>query len=227
MKQKIYIIDFHHDDWYYIGSTKRELTIRLNEHNHRLKTSQRPEIKPTIHLIDEVEDAKYWEEFYIAYFKYIGTKLSNSSMLYRGVNKDNFTNEHKTNISINRKGKYYPTKEHKLKLSKANLGKRSEAVKESIRNGKIGSKYTEKHKQNISNSLKGNDNEWIYRSINQISKKDGKILNTFPSITHAANYINQIKPCKSPSATRIAIQDAASPQGRSKTSRGFIWEFVN
>lgn len=124
---KIYILEKNGVP-FYVGKAKNPIR-RKHKHYQKYGTSINLEI------IDEVEDWRYWEEFYIWLFKSWGFKLENKNN--GGGGPSNYTEEQKQKMRKPRPGsgkkisktlkernhsKYY-TNDVKEKISKNNKGK--------------------------------------------------------------------------------------------------------
>lgn len=227
----IYLIDYNYNNWYYVGKTSTSLSIRLKGHkynsryHHNLnakvfKKSINMGCSPEIILIDESDltSINELEQWYISYFRSIGVKLTNMTDGGDGLCGLEFTDKHKLLISQNKKG-IKLSEESKKKISESSKG----VSKPKPDNFGIGRQHSELTKSRISESNLGkhSDNN-RKRSINQIDKITGEIINTFECINDAALNINPSK-LKS---IRSSIESAANPKGKQNTSCGYKWQYL-
>lgn len=232
----IYLIDYHYNNWYYIGKTSTDIHRRFNSHvcacrknktkhhktwNKSLSNDNQPEII----LLEETDKYKIneLEQWYISYFKSIGVKLTNLTIGGDGLQGHIFSNEHKQKISQAKKGKVKLTLKQINAIKMANSKPRSEEFKSKMKEIRTGTTWDEKTKKKISESNKGkHTNNNRQRKIAQIDIKTNKIIKTFNSVNEAALVLNPDK-FKS---TRSSIECAANPNGKQKTSNGFKWEYL-
>jgi len=231
----IYLIDYHYNDWYYVGKTSSTISSRFNSHTYACRKNKTKHHKtwnksisegnqPEIVILEEVNENELndLEQWYISYFKSIGVKLTNLTLGGDGLQGHIFSNEHKLKISQNRKGKSNWTLEGINKIKMANSKPRSEEFKEKIKQIRTGTNWDEETKKKISESNKGkhSDNN-RQRKIAQIDTISNEIINIFNSVTEAAISINPDK-FKS---LRSSIECAANPNGKQNTSHGYRWEY--
>ena len=114
---KIYFL--HNGDGipFYIGETSQSLKSRLNNHKYKFG------IKTCIELIEEVENWRFWETYWIQQFKAWGYKLINKNVGGGGCEKgtSKHTIESRNKIGFSKKGKSLSF-ETKLKQSISNKG---------------------------------------------------------------------------------------------------------
>jgi hypothetical protein len=113
---KIYYL--HKNDVpFYVGETSQPLANRLSHHKRKLG------LDIQIELIDEVEDWRFWESFWIEQFKIWGFILSNKNKGGGGCEKgtSKHTLESRKKIGSSRIGKVL-SDETKLKQSISNTG---------------------------------------------------------------------------------------------------------
>jgi len=168
------------------------------------------------------------EEYWINHFNAVGSDnfYNIRSQTSGWYNKD--LNEEKYNYVIDKiksksTGILRPTlhnnSERSEKLRQANTGKsKPEGFGEIIRQKAIGRKYTDEHKQNISNAKKGKAVSEAsilakQKPIYQLDK-DNNIINKFNSIKEAAIYLG-----KKNSNINCCLA------GYSKTAYGFFWKY--
>lgn len=90
---KIYgLFDPRNSELRYIGKTIEELKKRFKNHLYEANKSNHPRknawirsvllsrLKPEIVLLDSVEDWRFWEQWYIEYFKGLGCRLTNTTL---------------------------------------------------------------------------------------------------------------------------------------------------
>jgi group I intron endonuclease len=229
----IYLIDYNYNNWYYVGKTSTSINKRFNSHvcscrknktkhhkvwNKSLNNGNQPEII----LLEETDNYKIneSEQWYIAYFKSIGVKLTNLTIGGDGLQGHIFSDVHKQKISQAKKGKVKLTSKQINAIKMANSKPRSEEFKSKIKAARTGTTWDEKTKKKISESNKGkhNDNN-RQRKISQVDIKTNKTINIFSSINEAALFIDSNK-FKS---LRSSIECAANPNGKQKTAAGYKW----
>lgn len=227
----IYLIDYNYNNWFYVGKTKNSLNKRYKSHESVLKSSLTLNHKiwnkslglgntPQIFLLEQTDESNIdeLEIWYIKYLKSVGMKLTNMTEGGDGAKGLIFTEQHKLNLSLNRKGKGTGPN-HKLSQSKK--GKSSPKPS----GFGVGRKHSIETIQKIKDSNKGkhSDNNRT-RKVNQLDKNTNLIINTFNSITEAARFINPDK-FKS---IRSSIESAVNPNNLKQTSScGYKWEYVN
>lgn len=129
MEYKIYIlIDPATNEVRYVGQTKQSLPKRLKDHlfepcnnkkNTWIKGLKSSELQPQIELIDTCysqEECDSLEIFWIAYFKYIGCRLTNMTIGGRDYEKNLRSKESRRKATRARKG-YKHSEETKKKIS--------------------------------------------------------------------------------------------------------------
>jgi hypothetical protein len=165
---KIYFL--HNSDGipFYVGETSQPLRYRLSHHKRKLG------IETYIELIEEVEDWRFWEMYWIQQFKAWGYKLINKNTGGGGCKKGvpKHTLESRNKIGSSKKGKFL-SNETKLKQSISNKG---------ISRNK-GNRFAKGHTlslESISNIVKKRK-----RSIYQLDKQDN-IIKEWSSIKEAS-----------------------------------------
>jgi very-short-patch-repair endonuclease len=129
----IYLIDYNYNGWFYIGKTSYSLDERYKSHFYSLKKSKTLNHKiwnkslslgniPEIILLEKCDESNIneLEKFWIEYFKFLGIKITNLTNGGEGVKGLVFTENHKNNLGLNRKGKGLGSN---LKISESNKGK--------------------------------------------------------------------------------------------------------
>jgi len=227
----IYLIDYNYNGWFYIGKTSYSLDERYKSHFYSLKKSKTLNHKiwnkslslgniPEIILLEKCDESNIneLEKFWIEYFKFLGIKITNLTNGGEGVKGLVFTENHKNNLGLNRKGKGLGPN---LKISESNKGK----PKPKPKGFGVGRKHSLETINKIKDSNKGkHSNNNRTRKINQIDKNTDKILNTFNSITEAAIFINPNKY----KSIRSSIESAVNPNNiKQKTSCGYKWGYVD
>lgn len=165
----------------YIGITSKALDKRLSNHltysklnsskNHKndwIKFLFKQNIKPTIHLIEEVIGWDYaceCEKYWIKEFKGQGCNLTNATNGGEGLFGFIYTEQQKLEKSLRTKGKNHPNYGKKLptevclKISNSHKGKKiTEIHKDNIRKSKIGVKLSEQAKHKLSIGRIGDKN---------------------------------------------------------------------
>jgi hypothetical protein len=234
----IYLIDYHYNNWYYVGKTSTNINSRFNSHicacrknktkhhkvwNKSLNSNNQPEII----VLEETNEFEInnIEQWYIAYFKSIGVKLTNLTVGGDGLKGHIFSDEHKQKISQSNRGKKHIMSVEGLnKIKMANTKPRSEEFKEKIKQIRTGTSWSEETKKKISESNKGkHSRNNRQRRIAQIDINTNEIIKIFNNVTEAALTINPNK-FKS---LRSAISCAADVNGKQSTSCGFKWQYQN
>lgn len=225
MDEKVYIyglVQKNNNTLKYIGKTtdpkrrfRRHISERFLRDTHKdrwiIKTiNDGNEIEIIIIDIVDQNDWQYWEKFYISYYKFIGCKLTNSTI---GGDQPPST-----------KGRKH-TEESKLKMSKTKKGKPIPWLNN-------GNERTEEHKKNLSKSLKGRqspnknkkfDNErcrklseasTCKRKVKQINL-NGDVIKIWDSISDAQKTL-QIR----------HISEVCRNVKNQKTAGGYKWEYV-
>jgi hypothetical protein len=188
---------FKNNTPFYVGETSKPLKHRLNQHKRVLKDND-----IDIALLDEVEDWRVWEAWWIEQFKAWGFILTNKNNGGGGCDKgtSKHTPESRKKIGSAREGKPL-SEETKHKQSVSNTG---------ISRNK-GNTYARGH----SKSPESRKSIGIKRSVS-INQKDlnDNIIKTWPSIKEAADTLN------------IQHSDITNCcRGKGKTAGGFKWEY--
>jgi len=206
----------------YVGKTKdlnRRFRRHISERNLRNSYKDRWIRKivdsgdlPEITVVDIVSDEEwsYWEKFYISYFKFIGSELTNGT---EGGDQPPSTKGRKHTI------------ESRLKMSNSKKGKPIPWLNK-------GEKRTESHKKNLSNSCKGrtspnkgnkytnefreklSNSSTVKKKVNQYSL-DNVFIKTWESIAEAQKAL-QIR----------HISEVCRNVKYHKSTGGFIWRYV-
>lgn len=165
---KIYFLHIGNNIPFYVGETSKSLKKRLNDHKRKYGNH----IK--IELIEEVEDWRFWEAYWIQQFKTWGFKLTNKNNGGGGCEKGTpkHTFESRKKIGEARKGKSLSA-ETKLKQSISNTG---------ISRNK-GNSYAKGYKRTLESI--NNITEKRKKSIYQLDKHDN-IIREWPSIKEAS-----------------------------------------
>jgi hypothetical protein len=114
---KIYFLHDGNNIPFYVGETSQPLKYRLSHHKRKLGN------KIHIELIEEVEDWRFWETYWIQQFKVWGYKLTNKNNGGGGCEKgiSKHTIESRKKIGASKIGKIL-SNETKLKQSISNKG---------------------------------------------------------------------------------------------------------
>lgn len=121
--------------------------------------------KPTQIIIDTVQDWKYWEAFYIEYYKYIGCNLTN--LCEGGQGPSGFTHTEKWKKKMSEKMKERKPWNNGMTLS--------EEHREAIAQGNKGKKFSEESKKKI-----GKANAKAHRKRSKFTEKDIKYIKSKP-----------------------------------------------
>jgi hypothetical protein len=218
LKFKVYcLIDPETNEIKYIGITSRSLNKRLKEHIQKSKFKQTHKdcwIKklldknhiPKIEFLDEVDDYKFWEPYYISLYKSWGFKLVNST---NGGDYNELSIESKLKISAKLKGNTHGFKTGGIPFVKGKKFTIDSEFFKSKPGVKNGSKITEEHKNKIGKALINKRGIAVLQC-----DKDGKIIKEWPSaqevqrsIGISNNKINMV--CR----------------GYRNTAGGFIWKY--
>lgn len=155
----------------YIGKTKRSLKRRLTEHicvtnlisktykNHWIKQLLEKQHKPEIVELEKLSPNDDWieaEQFWIAYMRFIGYKLTN--LTDGGDGLCGATRETRYKCGSSRRGKKYTfTEDHKQKIAEAN--------RERAKN----TEWLENARKNLDKVRNKNGHSWKQESRNKIS----------------------------------------------------------
>jgi len=206
----------------YVGKTtdiKRRLRRHINERylhdsykDRWLRKLLDNNLSPQIEIIDEVgkDNWVFWEQFYISYFRFIGSSLTNRTIggdQPPSTKGRKHTMESRMKMSNTKKGKPIPwlnngserSEKHKMNLSKSCKGR------ESPNKGNV---YTEEFRKKLSNS------STVKRKVKQISL-NGDIIKIWDSINEAQNTL-QIR----------HISEVCGNKSNHKTTGGFKWEYL-
>jgi hypothetical protein len=193
---------------FYVGKAKNHIR-RKHKHCQTYGTDIKLEI------IDEVEDWKFWESFYIELFKSWGFTLTNKNN--GGGGPSSYTEEQKDKMRKPRPGSG-------AKISKT-LKERNHSQY-----------YTEEVRLKISNALKGKNKTFtdehissIKKSRRKFSKKvyqfslHGSFIKEWKSKGEAAEYITK----KLNLTSNVTSQIKDCILGYQKTAFGYIWSYEN
>lgn len=206
----------------YVGKTtdaKRRLRRHINERflhdsykDRWVRKLLENDLIPEIEIIDEVLENEwiYWEQFYISYFKFIGSLLTNGT---NGGDQPPSTKgrkhtiESKLKMSNSKKGKPIPWLNNGLKRSEKHRNNLSKSCqgRTSPNKGKV---YSEELKKKLSKS------STVKRKVKQISL-NGVVLKIWDSIADAQNTL-QIR----------HISEVCRNIKYHKTAGGFRWEYL-
>lgn len=169
---RIYFLHIGDNIPFYVGETSKTLKKRLNDHKRKYGNH----IK--IELLEEVEDWRFWESYWICQFKTWGYKLTNKNNGGGGCEKGTpkHTLESRKKIGEPRKGKPLSI-ETRLKQSISNKG---------ISRNK-GNSYAKGHK--LSSKSIQNIIEKRKKPIYQLDKQNN-IIKEWPSIKEASQILN-------------------------------------
>jgi len=191
---------------FYVGKAKN---IFRRKHKHSQKYGNNIKIK----LLDEVEDWKYWESYWIEQFKVWGFKLLNQNE--GGGGPSQYTEESKLKMRkprkigtgekiskslIERNHSQYYTKEVREKISKGN---------------KILKPFTKEHSNNMAIAKRK-----IAKPVNQYDLNMVHIKE-WESKGQAANWIKE----QTGKTSNITSQIKDCILGRQKTAFGFKWKY--
>jgi hypothetical protein len=202
---KIYILE-RNGVPFYIGKAKNT-TRRKHKHYNTYGTNIKLEI------IDEVEDWRYWEEFYIWLFKSWGFKLENKNN--GGGGPSNYTEEQKQKMRKPRPGSgekisktlkernhsQYYTEEVKNKISKNNKGRPKP--------------FTEEHTKNMGIAKRKQAKHVLQYDL------DDNIIKEWESKGQAALWIKE----QTGKTSNLTSQIKDCILGRQKTAFGFKWKY--
>lgn len=203
---KIYYLHRGDNILFYIGKTKTTLKKRI--YRHKLKFGENIQIEE-IDLVN-LNEWKFWEEFYIELFKSWGFKLENKNKGGGGL--EYHTQETKNKISNSFKSKSKEEIEsinNKRRLS--NLGKK--------RIGGGRKPYTKEQKIALGNRLYYKSEEFRGKKrkpVLKINKNTLEIIKEYNSLEEASLDCN------------INSSDICNCcRGNQKTSGGFVWKYKN
>ncbi len=182
---------------FYVGETSQPLNSRLSQHRKKLKDKD-----IHIDLLEEVENWRFWEAWWIEQFKAWGFILINKNKGGGGCEKgtSKHTIESRNKIGQPRRGKSL-SKETKQKQSISNTGI-------SRNKGNVFARGHKKSLESIQNIIK--------KRQKRINQKDlqNNIINTWASIKEASIILN------------IQASDINNCcRGKGKTAGGFKWEY--
>jgi len=202
---KIYILE-KNEVPFYVGKAK-DVTRRKHKHY----TTYGNNIK--LEIIDEVEDWKYWEEFYIELFKSWGFKLKNKNS--GGGGPSSYTEEQKQKMRKPRPGSgekisktlkeknhsQYYTEEVRQKISKNNKGKPKP--------------FTKKHQQNMLLAKRKQATPVLMFDLNN------NFIREWESKGQAALWIKE----QTNKTSNLTSQIKDCILGRQKTAFGYKWKY--
>jgi hypothetical protein len=193
----------------YVGKTTKPLRYRLSHHkgcytkSHKSSWIRSLDKDPVIRLVDTVpkDEWKFWEQFWIEQFYNWGFNLVNHTLGGDGSNG------------------MAQSPESNKKRSQSLLGRsRSQKVREKISKSHKGKSKSKSHRDKISETLTGRkqSTETKKKRWKGVAKlKDGKIIDTYKSLTKAAEDVDGHKG---------AISNVCN--GRRKTSAGYEWKYL-
>lgn len=204
---KIYILE-KEGVVFYVGKAKN--TTR-RKHQHYKTYGYNIELI----TIDEVEDWKFWESYWIEQFKQWGFKLENKNN--GGGGPSNYTEEQK----------------QKMRKSRPGSG---EKISKTLKERNHSRYYTDEVKNKISNALKGKSKPFTREHIDAIKESrrkssklvyqfnlQGELLKIWKSKGEAAEYL--IKEKNLTSNVTSQIKDCIL--GRQKSAFGYLWSYEN
>jgi len=204
---KIYILE-RDGVPFYVGKTT----------NLRRKYAHRKTYGIDIHyyIIDEVEDWKFWEEYYIWLFKSWGFILTNKNK--GGGGPEQYTEE------------------QKQKMRKPRIKGTGEKISKTLKERNHSQYYTEEIRQKMSIPQKGRPKPFTKEHIENISKAnlelkgkivecydlDGNFIRKFSCLREAKIWITEKKSIYSPNIDK-QIKDCCN--GRQKTCHGYKFKY--
>jgi hypothetical protein len=211
---KIYVLEKNNIP-FYIGKTKN---TNRRKNRHKQKYGQDIDLI----ILDEGEDWKFLEKYWIEQFRYFGFVLSNKNK--GGGGPHQWTEEQKLNINPDRilKIKNHPTRNQKISKS-LNITKHSiyytDEVKDKIRNALKGKSkpFTDEHIQSIKESRRKTSKK-VYQFDLQ-----GNFIKEWKSKGEAAEHIVKEKHLKS----NVVSQIKDCILGYQKTAFGYVWRYDN
>jgi hypothetical protein len=205
---KIYILE-RNGVPFYVGKAK-DATRR--KHSHRKTYGL--DIKS--YIIDEVEDWKFWESYWIEQFKQWGFKLENKNNGGGGPSKY--------------------TEEQKQKMRKPRIEGTGNKISKTLKERNHSQYYTEEVRQKMAAPQKGRPKPFTEEHIKNISKAnleskgkivecyslDGKFIKEFNCLREAKIWIVEEKSIYSPNIDK-QIKDCCN--GRQKTCHGYKFKY--
>jgi hypothetical protein len=202
---KIYVLEKNGVP-FYVGKAK-DPTRR--KHSHRRTFG----LDIQSYIIDEVEDWKFWENYWIEQFKQWGFKLENKNNGGGGPSS------------------YIEEQKQKMRGPRPGTG---EKISKTLRERNHSQYYTDKIREKISNSLKGKPKPFSddHKKAMGIAKRknakpvlqydlDGNFIKEWESKGQAAQYLKE--ETKRTSNLMTQIKDCIL--GRQKTCCGYIWKY--
>jgi hypothetical protein len=200
---------------FYIGKTKNAVR-RIHKHYDNFGYDI------FYSIIDEVEDWKFWESYWIEQFKCWGFNLENKNN--GGGGPTQWTKEQKESINPKRIIKIinHPTRGNKISKT---LKERNHAKY-----------YTQEVREKMSYSQKGKSKPFTQEHIKNLAEAnlrnmgntvecytiEGELINTFPCLREAKNWLLEKKLIHSPNVDK-QIKDCC--KGRQKTCHGYKWKY--
>ena len=194
---------------FYIGKAK-DATRRKHAH----KKTYGLDIQS--YIIDEVEDWKFWESFWIEQFKQWGFKLKNKNNGGGGPSSY--------------------TEEQKQKMKKPRMEGTGEKISKTLKERNHSQYYTEEIRQKMSTTQKGKSKPFTEEHIKNISKAnleskgkniecytlDGNFIKDFSCLRETKTWLLKEKCIHSPNIDK-QIKDCCN--GRQKTCHGFKFKY--
>jgi len=205
---KIYILEKNRQP-FYIGKAKNAIR---RYHSHKRTYG----LDIELNIIDEVEDWRYWESYWIEQFKQWGFVLENKNK--GGGGPSHYTEEQKTKMRKPHK-KFTGKKISKTLLDRNHSQYYTEEVRQkmSILQKGISKPFTKEHKKNISKSnLKSKG------KIVECYNLNGDFVKDFPCLREAKIWLLKEKLLHSPNVDK-QIKDCCN--GRQKTCHGFKFKY--
>jgi hypothetical protein len=194
---------------FYVGKAK-DTTRRKHAHRkvYGLNTQS--------YIIDEVEDWRYWEEFYIWLFKSWGFKLENKNN--GGGGPSNYTEK------------------QKQKMRKPRIEGTGEKISKTLKERNHSQYYTEEVRLKMSTPQKGRPKPFTEEHIKNLSKANleskgkivecydlnGNFIKDFPCLREAKNWLIKEKFLSSLNVDK-QIKDCCN--GRQKTCHGYKFKY--
>jgi hypothetical protein len=205
---RIYILERNNIP-FYVGKAKN--TIR-RKHSHTRTYG----LDIQLHVIDEVEDWKYWECYWIEQFKQWGFELEN---------KNNGGG-----------GPSIYTEEQKQKMRKPRVEGTGDKISKTLKERNHSQYYTEEVKHKMSVPQKGRPKPFTEEHIKNVSKANleskgktvecytlsGNFIKDFPCLREAKIWLLNKKSVYSPNIDK-QIKDCCN--GRQKTCHGFKFKY--
>jgi hypothetical protein len=194
---------------FYVGKAKDAIR---RKHSHRKKYG----INIQSYIIDEVEDWKYWESYWIEQFKQWGFKLANKNN--GGGGPSNYTEE------------------QKQKMRKPRKKGTGEKISKTLKERNHSKYYTEEVRQKMALPQKGRPKPFTKEHIKNVSKANleskgkivecynlnGDFIKDFPCLREAKNWLLKEKSICSPNIDK-QIKDCCN--GRQKTCHGYKFKY--